>query len=224
MADKNLTIGQRINKVMSELSYVRKTKKVQNYMAVTHDEVISKVHPLLVKHGIIIVPKIAESSFSPSGMVTSSNNPIMLFQSVWDILFVSTDDINEAVTVRVAAHANDTSDKAPGKAASYAVKTAILKLFALETGEEEEERVEGNAAPLSEEQIEQLEELCSELGFPAEETLNNLAVKVYRYDSIKDVPGTAFDNAMKRLKKKAADAKRNASKSNNKSSEKKVDF
>jgi hypothetical protein len=42
--------------------------------------------------------------------------------------------------VIVSAHANDQGDKAPGKALSYAVKSAILKVLMIETGESDESR------------------------------------------------------------------------------------
>ena len=41
----------------------------------------------------------------------------------------------------VEAHASDNGDKAPGKALSYATKSAILKTLSLETGENDESRV-----------------------------------------------------------------------------------
>lgn len=204
-------ILQRINAVMKDIAYVRKTATVKqggSYKAVTHDEVTKKLHPLLVKHGIVVVPKLVEGSMAPSGMVTSSGNPIMLYQCVYDVVFHNIDGA-DTLTCRVSAHANDTSDKAPGKALSYAVKNAYLKVFALETGEDEEQRVEGKVAPISEEQVIALESLCEELGFPPEETLKALANKVYRLADISELASTYYDNAVKRLKKKAADAKRN---------------
>jgi hypothetical protein len=214
MADPKLNIFQRINKVMADLAFVRKTKKVQNYMTVTHDEVVNKVHPLLAKHGIVIVPQVVECKSAPSGMVTSNNVPISLYEATIDFVFVSIDDPNSSVTARISTHANDTGDKAPGKALSYGMKYAILKVFALETGEQEEQRMPEDAkiAPITEEQLNDLIALCEELEFPADETLQSLAEHVYQIPSIKELPGNAVDNAVKRLKRKAADAKRNAKK------------
>jgi hypothetical protein len=42
--------------------------------------------------------------------------------------------------VTLPAHAMDSADKSCGKAISYATKYALLKVFALETGEDEESR------------------------------------------------------------------------------------
>ena len=42
--------------------------------------------------------------------------------------------------VTLTAHGNDSGDKAPGKVMSYAVKTTMLKLFGIETGENDESR------------------------------------------------------------------------------------
>ena len=50
------------------------------------------------------------------------------------------DEASDCFELRVAGHANDSGDKAAGKAQSYAVKTALLKVFALETGVDDESR------------------------------------------------------------------------------------
>lgn len=213
MATAKPNILQRINAVMKDVKYIQKTANVNaggKYKAVTHDEVTKKLHPAMQKHGIVALLQLVEDSMAPSGMITSNSNPIFLYQCVYDVVFCNIDEKDDTVTCRVSAHANDTSDKAPGKAASYAMKYALLKTFLLETGDEEEERVEGNAAPISEEQVIELENLCTEFGFPPEETLKALATKVYKLEDISQLPHTGFDNAVKRLKKKAADAKRNS--------------
>jgi len=225
VATTKKNILHRINDAMKELKYVRKTAQVSGggtYMAVTHDEVTRKVHPMLAKHGIIVVPELIKDKMKASGMVTSNGNTIFLYQCVYDIHFYGIDSMVEKVTARVSAHANDMSDKAAGKAISYAVKNAYLKVFALETGENDEERVEGNVSPLSEEQVQTLRDYCEELGFPVAETLNSLATKVFRQEKIEDLGSNLFDNAMKRLKKKAADANRDKKPADKKSTTKKA--
>jgi len=210
---KDLNILQRISGVMSELKFIRKTKTVGTgnyaYKAVTHDEVTKAVHPLLVKYGIVVVPKLVSEQTVETGTTTGNGVPIIRCEVVYDVWFMNVNDRTDAVDARVSAHANDQGDKAPGKAISYAVKAALLKVFNLETGEEEEERIEAQPGPLTKQEVEELQILTEELGFPVEETLANLAKKVYRVDSIELVPSLAFKDAQRRLKKKAADAKRN---------------
>lgn len=225
-ATKEKNVLQRINDVMKELKFINKTQRVTgggSYMAVTHDEVAKKVHPAMARHGLVAIPYLVNDKLEPSGMVTSNGNTIFLYQCVYDVNFYAIDDMEHFVTARVSAHANDMSDKAAGKAASYAMKYAYLKVFVLETGEEEEERVEGNVAPITEDQVTKLTDLCTELGFPEKETLNNLAHKVYKLGDIKELGSNLFDNAMKRLKKKSADSTRAGKKTGKKTAPKKTE-
>jgi len=65
---------------------------------------------------------------------------MMLYEGEFNIHFVNIDDGSDRLTVRIVGHANDNGDKAPGKAVTYATKSAILKVFAIETGENDESR------------------------------------------------------------------------------------
>jgi hypothetical protein len=62
------------------------------------------------------------------------------YEATYDFHFVNMDDASDTLVIRIQAHAMDNADKAPGKALSYAKKYAILKLFEIETGEDEESR------------------------------------------------------------------------------------
>ena len=65
-----------------------------------------------------------------------------MYRGWYDVSLVNIDDSNDRATVSIEAHALDNGDKAPGKCATYATKTAILKLLWLETGENDESRAE----------------------------------------------------------------------------------
>ena len=142
MSDEK-NIYQRINAVMKDVTYVQKDKDVtgggQNYKAVTHDKVISVVRESLVKHGIVVYPVQEEGALLIQRDVTKDVK-MHLYSGTYLVHFVNVDKPEEMATVRVQAHANDNGDKAPGKAATYATKTAILKMFSLETGEDDESR------------------------------------------------------------------------------------
>lgn len=212
MTDSKLSIYRRIAAVQSKVSYIKKTRKVQNYLAVGHDDVIRMVRDHMIANGVMITESLISDQVVSTGTMTSSGTPIIRYEALFEIRFINVFDGSDYIVLVVPAHANDTGDKAPGKAMSYAEKSALLKMFLLETGEHDEERIEGEPSPLSEEQVIQLEGMCEEFGFPAEETLKALAQKVYKINDISELPSTGFDNAVKRLKKKAADAKRNAKK------------
>lgn len=138
-----MNIYQKINEVRKKVAYVQKDAKVQGYRAVTHDMVTSMVREHLVEQGILIVPSQLEGKMHVAGR-TGNGNAIYRYEALYSISFVNSDDPTEVFSINLEAHANDTSDKAPGKACSYAVKYAMLKVFSLETGENEESRIEGD--------------------------------------------------------------------------------
>jgi hypothetical protein len=138
-----LNIYQRINEVRRLCPYIQKDKKVDgaNYMAVTHDAVTHELRPHLITQGIVIVPRLCESKITDTGTTTAKGVPIIRYEAKYEVDFVNMDEPDDRVTVPIEAHALDQGDKAPGKAASYGTKYAMLKLFSIETGEAEEERM-----------------------------------------------------------------------------------
>lgn len=140
MANESLNLYQRINKVRESIAYVQKDKSVStgsgSYKAVTHDQVTALVREHMVKHGIVSYPILVESISNPK----EGDAKQFRYEATYDIQFVNIDAPTEQLTIRIQAHAMDNADKAPGKALSYAKKYALLKLFELETGEDEESR------------------------------------------------------------------------------------
>jgi hypothetical protein len=145
-AKKN--VYQRINAIRESNEYIKKKKTVDNqYKVVTHDQVTAEIRDDLIKHGVVIEPHCTgERTIQDTLMFGGAKkNPIIRLETSWDIHFVNIDDPKDRAIVQLPAHALDTGDKAPGKAVSYAVKAAILKIFAIETGEDDEERKEKDA-------------------------------------------------------------------------------
>lgn len=122
-----LNIHQRILAIMKEVLYVQKQKGATGmpYTAVMHDTVTALLHPQFVKHGICVVPSVA--SVEQNGNRTE----IMM-----DVTFANADQPDDCFTVRFPGYGIDAKDKGPGMACSYAYKYALLKLFALETGDD----------------------------------------------------------------------------------------
>lgn len=120
-------IYQRILGVMSELDYVAKGDKTVNgqYRFVSHDQVTAKIHPMLVKYGIVALPTVEE--MSQEGNRTFARIVIS---------FINVDNPTDNFAVRYCGQGIDQGDKGPGKAISYAVKYALLKVFCLETGDD----------------------------------------------------------------------------------------
>jgi len=126
---ETLNIYQRISAVMADLDYVQKEDKLVNdqYSFVSHDAVSAAIHPLLVKHGIVAVPRVI--SWAQDGNRTSVD---------LEVDFVNIDTPEDGITVPSFGFGIDKQDKGPGKAVSYAVKYAALKLFVLATGDDPE--------------------------------------------------------------------------------------
>lgn len=146
---KQLNIYQRLNEVRKAVAYIRKEKEVTGagtYKVVTHDQVTGEIRESLIEHGIMIVPRLVSSKTVDTGTTTGKGVPIIRYEPWFEIDFVNIDRPEERVTVPIEAHALDQGDKAPGKAISYATKYAVLKLFSIESGEDEEDRPEIKAA------------------------------------------------------------------------------
>lgn len=137
-------IYERIALVMRDVQYVQKDAEVgfgnNKYSAVSHDRVVSAVREACINHGILVVPSFVSDEVVDC--VTSSGKPKIRYQAVYDISFINTATPDERITLRVSSHADDNGDKAPGKAITYATKSAILKVFMLQTGEDDEQRFE----------------------------------------------------------------------------------
>ncbi len=141
MSEKN--IYQRINAVMEKISYVKKDGNItgggQNYKAVTHDNVTAQIRAHLVEAGIVVHLEQLKGEMLIKRDV-KNDIKMHLYSGDYAISFVNIDKPEDRATVTIQAHAADNGDKAPGKAASYATKYAMLKMFSIETGENEESR------------------------------------------------------------------------------------
>ena len=140
-----LNLFQRIHAVMAKIEYIQKDSNISgsgaSYKAVSHDNVVAQVRAHLIDAGIVIYPEQLQSEVLVKRDV-AANVKMMLYSGDYAIHFVNADKPDDRISVTVNAHANDNGDKAPGKALSYAVKSAILKVFLIETGENDESRVE----------------------------------------------------------------------------------
>ena len=136
-----MNIYQRVNKVREAVDYLIKDKKVEGYMAVTHDAVTAAVREHFIKHGVVIYPEaVIQSACKDTGTTTSRGTPFVRLEIRYRFAVVNAEDPADRFSIEIEAHALDHGDKAPGKALSYAKKYAVLKLLEIETGEEEEGR------------------------------------------------------------------------------------
>ena len=197
--DKSLpNIYQRINAVMKAVKYIQKDKAVvgggANYKAVTHDKVVSECRAALVAEGIVIYPEQLQHAM-PIMRDLERNIKMHLYSADYAIHFVNIDDPKDRISVTINAQASDNGDKAPGKAVTYATKTAMLKVLCLETGENDESRVAGQET-IGPTQIKGIESLIGE-----DEDLKNRVLGSLNIESIEEMPKTHYNQTIKNLKK-----------------------
>ncbi|MFA6204536.1 MAG: ERF family protein [Gallionella sp.] len=141
----SLNLLKRINAVRKAISYIKKDRDVStgggSYKAVTHDAVTALVREHMVENGIVSWPNLIDSAMhQPFQIEGEKVNKQWRYEATYDFTFANVEDATDSLVIRIQAHAMDNADKAPGKALSYAKKYAMLKLFEIETGEDEESR------------------------------------------------------------------------------------
>lgn len=122
-------IHQRLHSVMEAIKYVQKEDKMVNgqYRFVSHDAVSALIRPELVKQGILLITSV--KSYKQEGNRTEVN---------LELIFCNIDSPDDKIIFNAFGYGIDNQDKGPGKAISYAVKYALLKMFCLETGDDPE--------------------------------------------------------------------------------------
>ena len=190
-------IELKINQVMKKVAFVTKDSTVgfgqNSYKAVSHDKVTEIVRPHFVEVGIIIVPRQVAKGVSVDGKTSKGNDKIR-FEALYDVDFIDCEDMSK-LTVTVEAHAEGSDDKCSGKALSYAVKNAMLKVLMLETGENDEE---GQKNSINEKQMALLTGLITDT-----DTDIVKFCEVYNIASVAELPSGNFAQALTQLQTKA---------------------
>ena len=134
-------IYQRLAEAMNRCTYVKKDTKVTGfgggYSAVSHDAVTAKVRQHLLAVGVIAMSSVIESNETREE-IHAKNGMRTVFRCsvVMETRFVNIDEPSDSIVVRSIGTGEDSGDKAPGKAVSYAVKYGLLKALMLETGDD----------------------------------------------------------------------------------------
>lgn len=193
-----MNIYEKINKVREKISYVQKDTQVgfgqNSFKAVSHDQVTSVARQHFVDQGIVIVPSQVEKGVAVEG-ITKSGSPKIRFEAMYKIKFVNIEDKDDFIDVVVEAHAEGSDDKCPGKALSYATKSAMLKVLMLETGEDDEG---GAKNTIDIKQAGMLAQLITDTG-----TDINKFCEAYKISTVAELPSGAFTQALSQLQTKA---------------------
>lgn len=194
MAETKLNIAQRISAAMNDVDYIQKEKKQgMQYTIVSHDAVTAKVRPILHKHGIVYYPR--DMHVNQSGNRT---------EACFNVRFENIDDRTDFIDVATFGYGVDGQDKGPGKAMSYGVKYALLKVLGLETGDDpdavQDERADHEIKPamIDSAQISDLQGMIEGFGLNLGDVL-----KAFNVPRICDVPAEHYSNAVKILNKLA---------------------
>lgn len=202
-----MNIYQRLNAVRKKVEYIQKDATVAGYRAVTHDQVTAIVRPHLVEHGIMVVPSLVSSNVVEGQ--TNSGKFKLRYEATYEIAFINEEEPSDCLIIRVEAHADDSGDKAPGKAVSYATKTALLKVLSLETGESDESRMEESkkAEPVTKEQVAEIQSLLEKYGKSTEDFVTYLQ-KVVSKDigSLQDMTINTYEWSRSFLESKIKEA------------------
>ena len=150
---ESLNLWQRMNNVMMEVGKVSRDKFIQlnssgaGYKAVTHDNVTSTIRPALVKNGVFVSVdqtdcKVETIEITKKGFKGAPDYIVNEYMATVyiEVTFFNVEKPDEQIKSKGFAYAMDSSDKAPGKALSYAVKNVLLKNLMLESCDEEENR------------------------------------------------------------------------------------
>ena len=143
----NANIYQKIVNIMERVQSVYKGAEVgygkNSYKAVSHDDVTRLLHNEFVAEKIIMVPSVVKS-LSKEITMKGKNGEYQAFCSEVDVdvAIINAEAPDERIMLLSSGFSFDTQDKSIGKAISYAVKYALLKLFMLESSDDEEQRIE----------------------------------------------------------------------------------
>ena len=195
-----MNIYEKLIKIMGEVKYLQKDTKVEygntKYKAVSYDAMIGKIRQHFVDNRIVI-------------LATVTNHEVQGNRTMMDVsvTLVNVEDPCDSIQVDSYAHADDKSDKGAGKAFTYAVKMALLKLLMLESGDEEEQVTmvsNGNhfvAEALSADQVTVLLDLMTEKGVDKVKVIAGISKKLGReFKNLYEIPASEFNYIERRLK------------------------
>lgn len=154
MAESKMNIYQRMLAATSEINRVAKNLNVgfgqNSYKATGEADVLAAVKPIEEKYGIYSYPasrKIIDSGEMVSvkefkGEKKESKQLYLRIETIYR--FVNVDNPSEFIETISYGDGVDTQDKAPGKAATYADKYALLKAYKIMTGDDPDQNASGD--------------------------------------------------------------------------------
>lgn len=144
-----MNLYQRISQVMQDIEYLSKDDNVgtgkSSYKAISEEKVTSAVRASLIKNGLVIFPieQITTEDFKEYEKETTWNNQTTVekkqrLMSTVNVKYkiVNIDNPEEFDIIASSGSGVDSQDKGVGKAMTYSFKYALLRTFAIPTGED----------------------------------------------------------------------------------------
>lgn len=127
--EKVLNLHQRIAKVMEAVGYIQKDVNVAfgktKYNAISETKVTSQIRPFLIKYGL---------TFLPISQIVGRRGDVTTIEITYRMTNI--DNPEDFIDIVAAGEGADTQDKGAGKAQTYAYKYALLRAFAIATGDD----------------------------------------------------------------------------------------
>lgn len=130
-----LNVFQRIHAVMEDVGTVAKNGKnsFQNYEYATEADFVHAIRPLLVKHGLVIIPQ--NAILNGVGDL-AKDNKLTSISIQYNV--VAIDDPTDYTAVTMMGQGSDKGDKGIYKAITGTKKYMIANLFMIATGDDPE--------------------------------------------------------------------------------------
>jgi len=187
-------IHKKIVAIMSEIGSIQKSQKntMQGYMFRGIDDFLNALHPLLIKNGVFMAPRVT-SCTSELKEVVNSQGKTRIDKHVSLLInydFVS-DDGSVFSVGPIPSEGLDTSDKATNKALSAALKYALIQMFAVPTADNvdadrESPQIASSAPKVSEAKIRELYDSCKEKGWDKDQFMNYIYA-AFKKRSVKEL-------------------------------------
>jgi len=136
---KELNIYQRLSAIATEIEMVAKKLTVkagnETYKAVSEGDVLIAVKPLESSYGVYSYP-VSREVIADGIHETKSGAKMLFLREKVVYRFVNVDKPEEYIDMESIGDGVDSQDKAPGKAATYADKYALLKAYKIQTGDD----------------------------------------------------------------------------------------
>jgi hypothetical protein len=121
------TIHQAMGAILSEIGPIAKERhnEQQGFVFRGIDEVMNAFHPVLARHGVIVLPEVIDRSVE----VRTTRSGSAQYAVALTVRYTFSGPAGDTVSCVVAGEASDLGDKATNKAMAAAMKYALMQTF-----------------------------------------------------------------------------------------------